>query len=99
MLVYVAHVYSNDESNIAKAAKITHDLQMADPDNTYICPLLAFSHLKYGELGEENDMRICLDLLSECDKMIVASKVSKGVRQEISHCDVWGIPVRYLTKE
>ena len=99
MLIYVGHCFGGKKSNIRKAAKITHDLQLADPENTYICPLLAFSHLKYGELGEENDMRICIDLLSECMEMVVASKISKGVQQEIDFCNEWNIPIRYLVKE
>ena len=99
MLKYVAFNYGGKKSNIRKAKKITHDLQMADPENTYICPLLAFSHLKYGELGAVDDMRICIDLLSECMEMVVASKVSKGVQQEIDFCNEWNIPIRYLVKE
>ena len=95
-MIYVAHCYGSKKSNIRKAAKITHDLQMADPDNTYICPLLAFSHLKYGELGAVDDMRICIDLLSECMEMVVASKISKGVQEEIDYCKLWNMPIRYL---
>ena len=50
MLVYVAHRYGCDPANIELAKKITHDLQVSDLDNCYICPLLTFSHLKYGEI-------------------------------------------------
>lgn len=95
-MIYVAHVYSNKKSNIRKAAKITHDLQIADPENTYICPLLAFAHLKYNEIGYEEEMRLCMDLLSECMSMVVASKISKGVQFEIDYCQLWNMPIRYL---
>lgn len=96
MLIYVAFNYGGKKSNIRKAAKITHDLQLADPENTYICPLLAFAHLKYNELGYEEEMRLCMDLLSECMSMVVASKISKGVQMEIDYCLEWNIPIRYM---
>ena len=95
-MIYVAFNFGGKKSNIRKAAKITHDLQLADPENTYICPLLAFSHLKYNELGYEEEMRLCTDLLSECMEMVVASKISKGVQLEIDYCTEWKIPIRYL---
>ena len=95
-MIYVAFNYGGKKSNIRKAAKITHDLQLADPENTYICPLLAFSHLKYNEIGYEREMELCMDLLSECMEMVVASKISKGVQMEIDYCELWKIPIRYL---
>ena len=95
-MIYVAFNFGGKKSNIRKAARITHDLQLADPENTYICPLLAFSHLKYNEIGYEAEMRLCTDLLSECMEMVVASKISKGVQLEIDYCMQWNIPIRYL---
>ena len=83
MLVYVAHRYGGDPANIERAKKITHDLQVADFDNCYICPLLAFSHLKHGEIPYENEIALCFDVLQMCDKLIVASEVSQGVKLEI----------------
>ena len=83
MLVYVSHRYCGDPDNIERAKKITHDLQVADFDNCYICPLLAFSHLKYGEIKYENEIALCFDILEMCDKLIVASEVSQGVKLEI----------------
>ena len=83
MIYYVAHKYCNDKSNIEKAKKITHDLQVKDLANCYICPLSTFSHLEYGELGYDDEMELCLDLLSSCDRLIIASPVSKGVQMEI----------------
>ena len=56
---------------------------MADLENTYICPLLALSHLSYGEIGYEEEMNLCIDLLSKCNRLIVASDISKGVQLEI----------------
>ena len=82
-IYYVAHKFSGKLENYQRAKKITHDLQINDLENTYICPLLTFSHLKYGEVGYNEEMELCIDLLSECDRLIVASDISKGVRMEI----------------
>ena len=92
-LYYVSHRFGGDTTNIERAKKITHDLQVADLDNCYICPLLTFSHLKYGEIGYEQEMEICLDLLSVCDVLIVASEPSKGVQKEIDFARLVGMEV------
>ena len=96
MLIYLSHKYSGNAENIEKAKKITHDLQIADLENTYICPLLTFSHLRYTEIGYEAEMDLCLDILSACDKLIVASEISKGVAQEIEFANLVGMEVNYL---
>jgi hypothetical protein len=83
ILIYVCHAYGGDKSNIERAKKITHDLQVKDLANCYVCPLLTFSHLEYGEIGYENEIELCLDILQNCDKLIVASEISKGVQTEI----------------
>lgn len=84
MLIYVGHCFGGKAENIEKAKKITHDLQAKDLANCYICPLLTFSHLEYGELGYDDEMELCLDILQNCEKLIVASKeISRGVQTEI----------------
>ena len=98
-LYYVSHRFGGDPSNIERAKKITHDLQVSDLDNCYICPLLAFSHLDYGEIGCEQEMEICLDLLSVCDVLIVASDVSDGVQKEIDFARMVGMKVIDLAEK
>ena len=83
MLIYIGHCFGGKAENIEKAKKITHDLQVKDLANCYICPLLNFSHLEYGELGYDAEMELCLDILSECEMLIVASEISNGVQMEI----------------
>ena len=84
MLIFVSHCFGGDKTNIEKAKKITHDLQVKDLANCYICPLLTFSHLEYGEIGFDNEIELCLDILQNCEKLIVASKeISRGVQAEI----------------
>ena len=83
MIYYVSHCFVGDKSNIERARKITHDLQVKDVANCYICPLLAFSDLEYGEIGYDDEMELCLDLLMCADRLIVASEISRGVQREI----------------
>ena len=96
MMYYVACEYGGNAQNVEKAKKITHDLQVADPGNCYICPLMAFSHLQYGEMGYDAEMELCLDILSCCDKLIVASIPSEGVRREIEFAKMVGMEIEYL---
>ena len=96
ILIYVAHKYGNKAENLERAKKITHDLQVNDTENTYICPLLVFSHLQYGEIGFEAEMENCIDILSVCDKLIVASELSKGVAIEIDFANNVNMEVEYL---
>lgn len=98
-LCYVAHAYGGSYRNVRKAARITHDLQVNDLANCYVCPLLAFSHLRYGEIGFENETELCLDILQNCDKLIVASEeISKGVQVEIDFAKLVKMEVVRLDK-
>ena len=82
-LCYVTHAYGGDKKNIERAKKITKGLQKRDLANCYVCPLLVFSHLEYSEIGYDDELELCLDLLSVSDCLIVASEISKRVRMEI----------------
>lgn len=96
ILIYISHIYQGDIKNFERAKKITHDLQVNDLENTYICPLLIFSHLQYGEIGYEAEIEACIDILSVCDKLVVASDLSKGVCKEIDFANLVGMEVIYL---
>ena len=98
MLIYIAHKYGANPKNLERAKKITHDLQVNDTENTYICPLLTFSHLKYGEIGYDAELELCIDILSNCDKLIVASDLSKGVAREIDFANLVGMEVEYIAE-
>ena len=96
MIIYVSHAFGGKPENLERAKKVTHDLQVADLENTYICPLLALSHLEYNEVGYDDEMNLCIDLLSISDKLIVASDLSKGVCREIDFANLVGMEVEYL---
>ena len=92
-MIYVSHKFGGVPANMERAKKITHDLQVNDPENCYICPLIAFSHLGYNEMGYDEEMELCIDLLSVADVLIVASDVSKGVQKEIDFARMVGMEV------
>ncbi len=94
---YVAHKYGGDPQNLERAKKITHELQVNDLENCYICPLMAFSHLGYNEIGFDEEMELCIDLLSICDGLIVSSDFSesKGLQKEIEFAKLVGMEVEY----
>ena len=98
-ICYVSHKYGGDPYNIKVAKKITHDLQTNDLKNTYICPLLALSQLGYKEIGRDEEMELCLDILSVCDVLVVASEISDGVQMEIDFANLVGMEVIYLEEE
>lgn len=95
-IYYVAHKHQGKVENIERAKQITHDLQIADLENSYVCPLLLFSHLRYGEIGYEAEMELCLDILSNCDKLIIASDITQGVQQELDFATLVNMEVEYL---
>ena len=99
MIYYVSHRYGGDIANYERAKQITHDLQTNDLENAYICPLLAFSHLGYNEIGYDEEMALCVDLLSVSDALIVASDISKGVQKEIDFAKMVGMEVVDLAEK
>lgn len=62
---------------------------------------MALSHLEYNEVGYDDEMNLCIDLLSISDKLIVASDFSnsKGVQKEIDFANLVGMEVEYLEKK
>ena len=97
--IYVSHKFGGDPANMERAKKITHDLQIENPTHCFICPILAFSHLQHGEIGYDDEIELCLDLLSLCDTLIVASDVSHGVQKEIDFARMVGMEVVDLAEK
>ena len=99
MLLYLAHKFQGKQENMERVKKIAHDLQMENPAHCVVCPLLNFSFLVYGEIGYEQEMEICLDLLSACDVLIIASDISEGVQEEIDFAKMVGMEVIDLAEK
>lgn len=98
-MIYVSHKFAGDPANMERAKKITHDLQVDDPENCYICPLMAFSYLEYNEMGYDEEMALCIDLLSVSDVLVVASDISDGVQKEIDFARLVGMEVIDLAEK
>ena len=98
-MIYVSHKFGGISDNMERAKKITHDLQLNDTENCYICPLTAFSHLGYNEMGYDEEMALCIDLLSVSDVLIVTSDVSEGVQKEIDFARLFGMEVIDLAEK
>ena len=98
-ICYVANRFGGAPANLELAKKITHDLQVNDPENCYICPLMAFSHLGYNEMGYDEEMALCIDLLSVSDVLIVTSDISDGVQKEIDFAKMVGMEVIDLAEK
>lgn len=98
MVVYVAHAYGGRPENVERAKEVTRSLQLKHLDHCFVCPLLVFSHLEYGEIGKAQEMELCLDLLSICDCILIASEISEGVQAEIDFAKKIGVEVVEFAK-
>ena len=97
MIYYVAHTCLNGKEDIEKATTITHDLQVKDLANCYVCPLLTFSHFGNEQIECDDDkIELRLDLLSCADKLIVASEIGADVQTEIDFAKLIGMEIQYL---
>lgn len=83
ILIYVAHAYSGDKKSVERAKKITRGLQFQDLENTYICPLIALSHLSYAMITREEELELRLDILSNCERLIVVGSITPSMRKEV----------------
>lgn len=91
MLIYVT------DNNIERSKKVAHDLQLKDLENCYVAPALTFSHLNGYEIAYTSEMDLRLDLLSICDKLIVASDfIDDDINKEIEFAELVGMEVDYL---
>ena len=83
MICYVSHVFQNKELNYERAKKVMRHLQKNDFANCYICPLMTFSYLGYGETVKDGETELRLDLLTCADRLIIASEIDKQMETEI----------------
>lgn len=96
MYIYVAHEYNGNAEVLERAKKITHDLQIFDRENTYLCPLTAYSHIGYDEYTNEEWVEMHKDLICICDKVLVASEIGESIKQELDFADKIHMEVDYL---
>lgn len=65
------------------AREITVNLQKNDMANCYVHPLIFLSHLNFEDFTEEDLRELRLDILQNCDKLIVSGEISNIIQTEI----------------
>lgn len=92
-VVYISHAYGGDPSNKEKVEKTIRLLQMRHPSYLFISPIHAFGFL-YDNVTYEAGLDMCLYLMGICEEVwVIGEEKSKGVKREIKHAKILGIPV------
>ena len=97
MTVFVAHTQTN-ESTI-RSQKIVLQLQYENPTHCFIPAAIAFEHLYNGDFMEEDAYNIELDLLMNCDQLLIVSDISPIMRRQIDYCRMVGMEVIDLAEK
>ena len=95
MLIYCAHRFGNSYKNRKRAERLIEHLQRNDLENCYISPIHAFGHL-YSKISYDAGMELCFDLMMVCDKLLVLSEESEGVKREVEMARKLGMEVEYF---
>jgi hypothetical protein len=102
MFVYLSHKYGGKKENFDRVTQIANRLQKEHPEHCFISPLHAFSFLKYNDIGYDEEIFLCEDLISlmsKDDVLLVCSDISEGVRREIALANLIGMRVEYLESD
>ena len=91
MTVFVAHAQTEDSS--IRSQKIVLQLQRENPDHCFIPSSIAFDHLYNGDFSQDDIFDIEADLLMNCDKLLIVSKISPIIRREIDFARMVGMEV------
>ena len=97
MLIYVAHS-DLTQQDIEHAYAVTRRLQYRNPADSFICPVIAFSHLRDSRITVKEYKGIRHDLLSACDILLIASDTDRAVREDIACAKAIHKEVRKLGK-
>lgn len=98
MIIYITFPYCGDKNNIEKAKEITRELQKKDMANCYVCPLTFLSHIDFDTFDKDDLMELRLDILQNCDKLIVAGEISEKVQIEIDFAKLVGMEIEYIAQ-
>ena len=91
MTVFVAHEQTEESS--LRASKIVFRLQYENPTHCFIPAAIAFEHLYNGDFSQDDIFDIELDLLMNCDKMLIVSDISPIMQRQIDYCLMVGMEV------
>ena len=97
MTVFVAHCQTEDSS--IRSQKIVLQLQYENPTHCFIPAAIAFEHLYNGDFSRDEILDIELDLLMNCDQMLIVSDISPIMRRQIEYCQRVGMEVVDLAEK
>ncbi len=96
MKIYVAHPYENKDENKKLVEEFIKSKLKEHKDITFVSPIHTFGFM-YDELEYEEGMKKCLELLSDCDAIVMKSfeeiKHSKGCLIEYGYAKGKGISI------
>ena len=91
MTVFVANAQAEDSS--IRSQKIVLQLQYENPAHCFIPASVAFEHLYNGDFSQDEIYDIEVDLLMNCDQLLIVSKISPIIRREIDFARRVGMEV------
>lgn len=99
MVVYVSHKINKNPKTLARAKRITRQLQLKYPSDCFICPVIAFWHLIEKDVDTDFLFDLQRDLMDICDKLIVASDLCKTIKLTLDYADLIEMEVEWLEYE
>jgi hypothetical protein len=78
--------------------EVTRNLQKNDMANFYVNPLIFLSHLDFSEFDEADLLELRLDILQNCDKLIVSGEISEDMQDEIDFAKIVKMEVMSLNE-
>lgn len=97
MTVFVANAQAEDSS--IRSQKIVLQLQYENPAHCFIPASVAFEHLYNGDFSQDEIYDIEVDLLMNCDQLMIVSKISPIIRREIDFARRVGMEVVDLAEK
>ena len=97
MTVFVANAQAEDSS--IRSQKIVLQLQYENPAHCFIPASVAFEHLYNGDFSQDEIYDIEVDLLMNCDQLLIVSKISPIIRREIDFARRVGMEVVDLAEK
>lgn len=95
MVVYVSHKINKNPKTLARAKRITRQLQLKYPSDCFICPVIAFWHLIEKDVDADFLFELQRDLMDICDKAIIISDLCKSVKKELDAIDTLEMEVEW----
>lgn len=98
-LIYIAHPFGGEQSNVDKAETIIKKLLHKHPDCTFYSPLHATVFF-YKQLTYLGGMEHCFEALSRCDELWLCGDWldSRGCNREYGFAKAKGIPIKFITE-